>query len=371
MRRLLTFHFTKVGEKRGITLPWSSCLPDVGDKRWVGLGKSIVKLALASDTGRLAFDECNIVRQQLETLVQSVGYDANVFAFGGLVVMGLLEVGGDADFVGVADVEPGALEAGEIVSRLSREMRRLGLKSASLPRARVPVIKVDRVSKSLPGTSLHHLSTCGLFQFTRQLNDAECSSFKSRMKENHGAINVEWNSNQQFSTVEFKSTSELVAALTEVKRHEGIDIPLRLPVDPRNGPEIYRLPFDFCFSSVGLRNSYLLSEALSKYVFSRHLLLLVKKWGRSSGVINSIDGLLASYAFTVMCTHFLIKVGVIPKISALRSTDEPQLLPFFPEYRSLHKERGVHGRTWFLTAAFFEYTGASLTMRKAWYVRRM
>ncbi|ESL07620.1 hypothetical protein TRSC58_04688 [Trypanosoma rangeli SC58] len=176
------------------------------------------------------------------------------------------------------------------------------------------------------------------------------------MQENYSSTHVDWNSNHQFATIEFASTTALIAALTQVKRHEGIDIPLRLPVDPRNGPEIYRLPFDFCFSSIGLRNSYLLGNVLSHYEFSRHLLLLIKKWGRSSGVVNSIDGLLASYALTVMCTHFLIKVGKIPKVSTLRSTDEPQLLPLFPDYRPLHdgKDSDV-AELGFLTAAFFEY----------------
>ncbi|RNF07296.1 putative RNA polymerase I [Trypanosoma conorhini] len=358
MRRFLKTQWTREGAKRWIALPWKSSIPPRDDLRWEGIGNCVVQQALASDTGRLAFEECSIARQQLEILVQSAGYDANVFVFGGLVVLGLLEVGGDVDFVGVMDVEPGIGEAGEIVSRLSREMRRLGMKSSALPRARVPVIKADRVSKLLPGTPLHHLSGCGLFQFTRQLNETETETFRTRMQENYAATHVDWNNNHQFATIEFTSTTALISALTQVKRHEGIDIPLRLPVDPRNGPEIYRLPFDFCFSSIGLRNSYLLSNTLSNYEFSRHLLLLIKKWGRSSGVINSIDGLLASYALTVMCAHFLIKVGKLPKVSTLRSTDEPQLLPFFPDYRPLHDGKGSDlAELGFLTAAFFEYYG--------------
>ncbi|KEG14111.1 RNA polymerase I [Trypanosoma grayi] len=358
MRRFLTVSLAPTGLKRCLVLPWKSSIPPKNDNRWEGLGESVIQQALSSDTGRSAFEECSIARKQLETIVHSSGYDANVYVFGGLVVLGLLEVGGDVDFVGVADVEPGVEEAGEIVSRLSREMRRLGMKSSALPRARVPVIKVDRVSKSLPGTPLHHLSGCGVFQFTRQLNDEETASFKVRMVENYGATNVDWNTSQQFATIEFNSTTALVAAISQVKRHDGVDIPLRLPVDPRNGPELYRMPFDFCFSSIGLRNSYLLSNALSEYVFARHFLLLLKKWGRASGVINSIDGFLASYALTVMCVHFLIKVGVIPKISVLRSTDEPQLLPYFPEYRALHDGKGCDvAELGYLTAAFFEYYG--------------
>ncbi|KAH8616150.1 putative Cid1 family poly A polymerase [Trypanosoma vivax] len=357
MRRFPFTALNSLSSTRLIKLPWKTCLPEVGNDRWEKLGKSIIKYALTCDTGRAAFDECGIIRKQLETLVQSLGYDANVYAFGGLVVLGILEVGGDADFVGVTDVEPGAIEAGEIVSRLSREMRRLGLKSVVLPKARVPVIKVDRVSKSLPGTPLHHLSTCGLLQFTRQLDVKEAISFEKRMRENYGALKVEWSNSQQFSTIEFSSTTELITALTEVKIHDGVEVLLRLPVDPKNGPELYRLPFDFCLSSVGLRNSYLLSNTLSHYTFSRHLLLLLKKWGKSCGIVNSIDGFLASYALTVMCTHFLIKVGVLPKISILRSTDEPQLLPSFPEYKPLNNETSGAANLGFLTAAFFEYFG--------------
>ncbi|PWV05899.1 putative RNA polymerase I [Trypanosoma cruzi] len=358
MRRFLKIYSAREGARRWIALPWKSSIPPINDRCWEGIGSFVVQQALTSDTGRLAFEECSVARQQLENIVQAAGYDANVFVFGGLVVLGLLEVGGDVDFVGVMDVEPGVGEAGEIVSRLSREMRRLGMKSSALSKARVPVIKVDRVSKLLPGTPLHHLSACGLFQFTRQLNDNETQSFKKRMQENYAATRVDWNNNQQFATIEFNSTTALVSALTQVRRHEGIDIPFRLPVDPRNGPELYRLPFDFCFSSIGLRNSYLLSNTLSHYEFSRHLLLLIKKWGRRSGVINSMDGLLASYALTVMCAHFLIKVGKLPKVSTLRSTDEPQLLPFFPEYRPLNDGKGLDvAELGFLTAAFFEYYG--------------
>jgi hypothetical protein len=294
-------------------------------------------------------------------IVQAAGYEMEVFTFGGLSIMGLLEAGGDVDFVGVMDVEPDPRESSEIISRLSREMRRLGLKTSAVPRARIPVIKADRVSRALPGTPLHAVACTGMFHFSRSLSPDEQDSFASRIRTNYHAHGVEWNTSHQFATVTFETTADLVAGITAIRAHHGVEIPLRLPVDPRNGPEIYRFPFDLCLASTGLRNSYLIGEYLSMYTYSRHLLLLLKRWGRSSGIVNPMDGFLASYGLTVMFTHFLIKMGVIPKVSVHRPTEEPQLLPKDPPYRSLENGHDPvtadYAKIGYLLAAFFEYYG--------------
>lgn len=343
---------------RTLLLPWESKLPARSESCWFGIGKAVVEIASSCDTGKTAFEECRVARDQLETIIQSIGYDMNIYIFGGLVTLGILEVGGDVDFVGVFDIEPCFDESAEIVSRVCRELRRLGLKTKALPKARVPVLKADRVSKDLPGTPFHNLSCDGIFQFTQSLNSGERDSFEARLKETFDGRDIEWNASSQFATSRFCSTSALIYGLSNLKKHAGLDIPVRLPIDVRHGPELYRIPFDFCLSATGLSNSYLLCESLAKYPYSRHLLLTLKKWGRSSGVVNSIDGLLASYALTVMLTHFLVKTGVIDKVAPISSSMEPQVLHLSPNYKPLANGSDYDlSEVGYLLAAFLEYYG--------------
>eukprot|EP00796_Vickermania_ingenoplastis_P008335 gene8335-5842_t len=342
---------------RSLSLPWKSSLPPSDDIKWSRLGKSIVDTAVSNDTGKTAFEECRVCRDQLEVVIQSLGYDMNVFIFGGLVTLGLLEIGGDIDFVGVSDTEPNFEEAGEIVSKVARELKRMGVRAWALPKARVPVIKADRTSKSFPGSPFHQLSRDGIFHFARCMSPTETASFDKILHSDYSAKQVEWNSSNQYAIVQFETTSALINALSFVKKHEMVDIPIRLPIDPKSGPEIFRFPFDFCLSPTGLRNSYLFAESLAEYECARHLLITLKKWGRSSGIINSIDGLLASYALTVMLVHYLVQVNVINKVQPDRVSDS-QGLQTSPEYRPLcHSNDCDLGKVGFLLAGFFEYYG--------------
>eukprot|EP00658_Telonema_sp_P-2_P067819 TRINITY_DN56756_c0_g1_i1.p1 TRINITY_DN56756_c0_g1~~TRINITY_DN56756_c0_g1_i1.p1 ORF type:complete len:183 (+),score=39.65 TRINITY_DN56756_c0_g1_i1:184-732(+) len=152
-----------------------------------------------------------------------------------------------------------------------------------------------------------------------------------------------------------------MVGLTHLRKLGSVDIPLRVPVDTRQGPELYRFPFDFCLSSTGLRNSYLLGEYLVLYPYARHLALALKRWGRSSGVVSSMDGLLASYALTVMLIHYLTKMNVLPQVETSRVAASPHLLPKDLQYRPL---AGVPtgenadvdmAKLGYLFANFFEY----------------
>ena len=341
-------------------LPWKSSLPPLSDPRWEALGRELITSAQQLDTGRTAFEECHTARQQLQTIVQGIGYDMTVSTFGGISTMRMLEAGGDADFVGVANVEPSIEEAGEIVSRISREMRRLGLRASAIPRARVPVVKVDRTSRAIPGSPLHSLARTGIFRFSRELSSEEQDSFALRLKADYECLSVEWCNNKQTATVTFQSSTELVAALTVVDRHGSVPVPLRLPLEPRNGPEIYRMTFDFVLSSIGLRNSFIFGQVLSDYEYSRHLLLAVKRWGRSSNVVNTVDGMLASYALTVMLVHFLCKLGIVKRVQPSELTCEPHTISADPIYEPLaapSTSSSENAQVGYLLAAFFEYYG--------------
>ncbi|KPI89127.1 hypothetical protein ABL78_1771 [Leptomonas seymouri] len=357
MRRFLVKPPVVLGA-RLISIPWKSQLPSINEPHWQLIGQVVTELARTYDTGKVAFDECCSAREQLESIMQAMGYDMSIYIFGGLVTTGLFEVGGDVDFVGILDVEPEFEEAGEIVRRATRELRRLGIRARAYPKARVPVIKADRVSRSLPGSPFHNLSCDGIFQFSRQLRASEAETFEKRLIGNYNALSVEWNSSYQFATVQFATTSSLIYALANLKAHDEVEVPLRLPVDAHHGPELYRFPFDFCLSSMGLRNSHLLGEALEQHTYSRHLLLVLKKWGRASGIINSIDGLLASYALTVMLVHFLSVVQAISKISAEKIAIGPNDLNPNPKYRPLAEMvPEAMPEVGYLFAAFLEYYG--------------
>ncbi len=264
------------GASRALHIGWESTLSVAPSQSYAALGVSLVEYVQGLDTGPAAFEECFIARQQLETIVRSCGYDMSIHTFGGLSVLGFLEVGGDVDFVGVSEVEPSNEEAGAIVMRISREMRRLGLRASALPRARVPLSKVQRVSRDAPGTEVHALSSTGIFQLTRALPVEEEGQFAARLR-TLGAQALEWNTQRHSVSATFPSPTKMLEALATVKKHGAVDIPLRLPVDPRHGPELYRYPFDLCLSSTGLRNSALLGEVLQRYKYARHLLLTSEK----------------------------------------------------------------------------------------------
>eukprot|EP00758_Cryptobia_borreli_P004976 Tbor_TRINITY_DN4684_c0_g1::TRINITY_DN4684_c0_g1_i1::g.15049::m.15049 len=337
-------------------VPWESSLPGPEEPLWGDVGESIVKMALEYDTGPEAFIEVLAAREQLEIIVQSSGYDLSVYPFGGVTVMQLLEVGGDVDFTAVADVEPEYEEASEIISRLSRDMRRLGLRCSSIPRARVPVIKVDRTSTSLPGSPLHMTSSSGMFRFSRSLTVEEQQTFMEILTNEYHAMRCEWDSLDQCAKVQFVDATSLVVGLTHLTKLGSVDIPIRVPVDPRQGPQLYRFPFDFCLSTTGLRNSYLLGKYLQMYPYARHLALLLKRWGRSSGVVSPIDGLLASYAVTVLLVHFLVKIEVLNVDETFRMAAEPQVLPKEIKYSPLATEKGGDmAQLGYIFAQFFEY----------------
>lgn len=334
--------------------------------QWAAIGEAIIAEALRLDAGPDAFAECLEARQQLETILRSAGYEMDVYMFGGLAVLGLLEVDGDIDFVAVAQVEPQFDEAGDIVARIAREMRRLGLKAEGIPRARVPVVKVDRTSRVMPGTPLHSVSRWAIFQCARAMSEEERGTFATRLKELYNAQEVQWNNTFEFASVRFPSSMDLITAITQVSSHGSAPIPLRLPLDLRKGPELYRFQFDLVLNTMGLRNTHLIAEYLSMYPFARHLLLILKRWGRASGVVDTVDGMLASYAITVMLVHFLVRKGVIPAVDVHRIAAEPNLLPQEPQYRPLRadgtrEELAVLGQ---LLGEFFEYFGSQFDFDK-------
>ena len=286
-----------------------------------------------------------------------------VCMFGGVVSMGIVEAGADVDFVAVGDVEPTPPEAADIISRLSRELRRHGLRAHGIPKARVPVVKVDRVSNAVPGSPLHTLSQSCVFQFARPLSSVEQSCVESLLSSAaYCASRFEWNQPLRTSVAaQFRSTNDAVHAMTSLKRvsfgqlDETVEIPLRLPQDPAYGPELYRYPFDLCLQSTGLQHTHLFRLAFNQVPWARHLLIFLKKWSRSCGIVNSFEGLLPSYAMSLMVLHLLISQGLLEPV-AWHDIAEPPCLPTHVTYEPLIAEEKVDAALLgFMTWKFFHY----------------
>jgi len=329
-------------------VPWESQLsqhgiklPPHGDSSYGRLGTTILSRMSCFDAGQKTYNECLVARRQLETILRSCGYELDVMFFGGLVSLGFFEVSGDLDFVGVGDMEPKHEEAAAIVQRVAREMRRLGLRPLAIPRARVPVIRCDRTSVVLPGTPLAKEATAVTVPFSRPLSTEEKDLFDARLVDKHGAKEMVWREDTQCVCVTFQDTQQAVTAMATIKRHGDVDIPVRAPFDAKHGPELYRFPFDMCFGTTGMQNTFLMRSALLAYPGARHLLLALKKWGKSCGSINSMDGFLASYAFTAMMSHFLIQTGRIEPLNPEEMLREPHLLPKEPDYVPLEASAAV------------------------------
>eukprot|EP00760_Papus_ankaliazontas_P039724 PhM_4_TR9766/c0_g1_i1/m.95451 len=345
------------------TVPWEAALkekgvtlPEKDSFFYDDLGRSIVKKMLPYDAGPATYKECLVARGQLEMILRSCGYDLDVKFFGGLVTLGFFEVSGDLDFVGVGDTEPRHEEAAAIVQRVAREMRRLGLRPMAVPRARVPVIRCDRTSVALPGTPVPREASCVTFPFSRSLEAAEQELFAARLHERYGAMEVGWREDKRCATVRFPDTWAAVNAMANVRKQGDVEIPIRAPLDSRNGPELYRFPFDMCFGTQGMQNTFLMREALLAYPGSRHILLALKKWGKACGTINSLEGFLASYAYTAMLSHFLVQTGRIEPLRPEEMLEEPHLLPKDPPYVPLERENELNtSDVGYVFAHFFAY----------------
>ena len=314
-------------------------MPPLGSRFFKVLGSQIVKDNAFKDAGKVAYDDCLEARRQIEQMINSIGYDLSVFFFGGVSSLGFYEVSGDLDFCAVADVEPCHEEASLIVQNIAKGFRRMGLRPMAIPRAFVPIIRCDRTANIRPASVPTIESRRVSFTFARELIAAESQSFTQRLRNRFGqALEFQWSKRFISVRITFESTSDAVAAMATTKKHENIDIVMRQPADSRDGPELFRFPFDICFNSMGAQNTNVMRKALLEYPGARHLLLALRRWGKNCGNISSIDGFLASYCYTVMLVHFLQQAGRIQPLNPAAEFVEPLLLPKEPAYVPLRQQ---------------------------------
>jgi hypothetical protein len=115
--------------------------------------------------------------------------------------------------------------------------------------------------------------------------------------------------------------------------------------------------FDLSFRTFGIRNSHLLRAFLIAHPCGRPGALILKDWSKSSGVNNSINGFLTSYAVNILWIYFLFQKGHVPyvnptsipaSLSRSGQSKDPEYVPLIPPSiavdeaarRQLHEDMG-------------------------------
>ncbi|KNH09464.1 RNA polymerase I [Perkinsela sp. CCAP 1560/4] len=314
-------------------------MPEKGSKYFKTLGSQIVKDNAFKDAGKSSFEDCLRARSQLESILHAMGYKLDVLFFGGIVSLGFFEVSGDLDMAAVGEIEPSHEEAALVVQSVSKELRRMGLRPMAIPRAFIPILRCDRTVNTQPAqTSSEGSRTCS-FIFRRPLSSMECDSFFDRLRGRYGStVQIRWMKNLQSATVTFETTLNATHAMAHIQDHCSVELNMRQPSDSRDGPELYRYPFDLCFNSMGVQNTFMLRKILLSYPGARHLLLALRRWGKRCHNIHSTEGFLATYCYTVMLAHFLMQTGRVQPIDPEMDFVEPLLLPKEPKYVPLRQK---------------------------------
>ena len=313
-------------------------MPHMGNRYFKLIGSQIVKDNAFKDAGRAAFDDCLSARRQTELILHSIGYNLDVVFYGGIVLLGFFEVSSDLDMAAIGDVELSHEEAALVVQNISKEFRQIGLRPMAIPRAFIPIIRCDRTVNIQPSHTASGEDRTVSFTFRRALTLHECDSFTIHLVTLYGSkIQSKWMKNLQSAHVTFETTNDALHAMANTKVHCNVDCTMRQPASSRDGPELYRFPFDICFHSMGPQNTFMMRKALLAYPGARHLLLALRKWGKRCKNIHSTEGFLASYCFAVMLVHFLIQAERIQPINPDEEFIEPQLLPKEPTYVPLRQ----------------------------------
>ncbi|KPI84990.1 RNA editing 3' terminal uridylyl transferase 1 [Leptomonas seymouri] len=134
---------------------------------------------------------------------------------------------------------------------------------------------------------------------------------------------VWWNRSREMCCVTFDSTTNAVKAATCPLHFISSGMRARVqPLHEECRPELYGMDFDLSFRAFGIRNSHLLRRYLLSHPCARPGALVLKDWSKSSGVNNSVNGYLTSYAINIMWIYYLVHHGVIPYVSPTKDIPE-------------------------------------------------
>ena len=255
------------------------------------LGEEVLRVASRRDGGPERLREVCAARAQLDLLVKQWNPNARVFVFGSCFVMGVWDGRADIDFsvVDVDEVERGTWPPNEksAVRSLNRVLCRAGFPNESLN-----PIKHARV----PIIKHHALS---------QAPEQRRSFFTGGRRN---------------------------------KAQSG-DFPR----------ELFSFDFDVGFRTYGIRNSCLLRAYLQSLPLGRCGAMVLKEWSKASGVNNSSQGFLTSYAVNVMWIFYLVRKNFIPFIapsnipaSLVGNTSfDPTYAPLLPRNNTITGSEGA------------------------------
>ncbi|KPA77290.1 putative mitochondrial RNA editing 3' terminal uridylyl transferase 1 [Leptomonas pyrrhocoris] len=127
---------------------------------------------------------------------------------------------------------------------------------------------------------------------------------------------VWWNRTREMCCMTFDTTTSAMSAATCPLHFVSAGMRARVqPLHEECRPELYGMDFDLSFRAFGIRNSHLLRRYLLSHPCARPGALVLKDWSKSSGVNNSMNGYLTSYAINIMWIYYLVHHNVIPYVS--------------------------------------------------------
>ncbi|CBZ24958.1 RET1 [Leishmania mexicana MHOM/GT/2001/U1103] len=338
-------------------------------------GERIFAVAVQRDAGAEKMAEAHRARAQLELVVQRWHPRAKVFIFGSSVAFGVWDGISDIDFT-VVDVEE--LEAGtwppsekNAVRSITELLRRAGFSFINLEpisHARVPIIKhhaslpirltdeqrhrlheearqsaaavdlaaAESLASSSPSSAQEAPTEKGHTQLEAELiiarsvryslnlpagpPDSAILEASIRLAVGSAAVQqVWWNRTRDMCCMTFDTTTNAVKASTCPLHFMSAGMRARVqPLHEECRPELYGMDFDLSFRAFGIRNSHLLRRYLLSHPCARPGALVLKDWSKTSGVNNSVNGYLTSYAINIMWIYYLVHRGVIPYVCPAR-----------------------------------------------------
>ncbi|CAG9571286.1 RNA editing 3' terminal uridylyl transferase 1 [Leishmania major strain Friedlin] len=338
-------------------------------------GERIFAVAVQRDAGAEKMAEAHRARAQLELVVQRWHPRAKVFIFGSAVAFGVWDGISDIDFT-VVDVEE--LEAGtwppsekNAVRSITELLRRAGFSFINLEpisHARVPIIKhhaslpirltdeqrhrlheearqsaaaVDlAAAESLPSSSPSSaqetpaekdhtqleaeliIARSVRYSFNLPAGPPDSAILEASVRLAVGSAAVQqvwWNRTRDMCCMTFDTTTNAVNASTCPLHFTSAGMRARVqPLHEECRPELYGMDFDLSFRAFGIRNSHLLRRYLLSHPCARPGALVLKDWSKTSGVNNSVNGYLTSYAINIMWIYYLVHRGVIPYVCPTR-----------------------------------------------------
>lgn len=139
-----------------------------------------------------------------------------------------------------------------------------------------------------------------------------------------------WNRTRDLMNVTLDSTTNAIRAATCPLAVVSPTLRARIqPLHEDCRPELYSIDFDLSFRVFGIRNSQLLRRYFMQHPCARPGAMILKDWSKRSGVNNSVNGFLTSYAVAILWLYFLLQKGVVQFVDPVK--DVPASLEGCPK----------------------------------------